>query len=472
MTPRTVLSLFVFVPLLAQLFVFVAALATMATRAGPAIQWSAMALAAALGGIVGLRDARRPGLPQAWARRYGPALGLLLAIWLWWVVDMQWSGGDFTRTGLHPLLGIVLLLPWLGLGAGVATVGGKWVLLAVPSLAYAGYLAFLAWGSRKVPTAGRSHAVPVAAVFTLLLAVAAWQFQQREQKLAPRIAGAEVGEELNLHEYRPFSKHNRLVPVEAAAKRFEVADAPRLDGATGAYPLYAALVQAFYTPEAANGMVAVSRTSRAYDRLIAGEVDAIFVAQPSEAHEKLAREKGVKLQLTPVAREAFVFVVSDANPVRGLTAEQVRRIYAGEIRRWEEVGGTGGDIVAYQLPENSGSQTVMKARVMQGQPMRAALEEEVVRGMGGLVRRVAAYRNSPQSLGYSFRFYATQMHRQGGLRLLAIDGAAPGSAGYPYMVDVYMVTSDQSRPGTERLRDWLLGPQGQKLVEDSGLVRR
>jgi len=34
------------------------------------------------------------------------------------------------------------------------------------------------------------------------------------------------------------------------------------------------------------------------------------------------------------------------------------------------------------------------------------------------------------------------------------------------------VTTQRSRAGTQRLREWLLGPEGQELVEEVGYVGR
>lgn len=403
-------------------------------------------------------------------------LAFLLGSWTLWVADMYLSGGDFTRPGLSPALLLPLFGPWVGL-AFAAAFGGKWLLLLAPSLAYLGYAAALWWGSRDRPTIGPRPWIPAGAALLVLAAVMGWQIHQRQKGMVPALAGEQLSEELDLRQYRPFAAGNRLVPAEQPGGRFGGADAPRLDGATAAYPLYAAMAQAFYLPEAVPRNVLVSRTGAAYDRLIEGKADAIFVAQASEAHQRKAREEGVRLEFTPIAREAFVFLVNSDKPVRSLSSAQVRAIYAGRIRRWDEVGGRSEAIVPFQRPENSGSQTVMLARVMQGETMRRPLHEEVAQAMGGLVRRVADYRNAPQSLGYSFRYYTTHMQDAKSVRLLAIDGIEPTAANvrsgaYPYTVDVFMVTTNRSRPGTARLREWLAGPRGQQLVEEAGYVRR
>lgn len=475
---RASLTLWLLLPLLAQALLVAGGILVAGLRLeGNGATAAAIALAA-MSGMLGYWNGRREDLPPSWLARYAPVFVTTAAVWLTWALEMHVGRGDFTRLAL-PLPAYVALYPWIGLAFFSIVFGAKWLWLAVPTAAFAAYAVAFWLASRRSPATRTAWAAPAGVVLAALAVLIASQWQQRAGALVPgNLAGHRLAEELDLHEYRPFAEQSRLVPVPPqAGPRFELPDAPRLDGATAAYPLYAAMAQAFYTEEAARKAVMASRTSNAYERLIKGDVDAIFVAQASEAHERMAREKGVGLQFTSIAREAFVFLVNDANPVRGLTAAQVRSIYAGRIQQWEEVGGKPGAIVAFQRPANSGSQTVMTGRVMQGEAMRPPLHEEVVQGMGGVVRGVAVYRNAPQSLGYSFRYYVTAMRGAQGLRMLAIDGVEPTrenvrTGTYPYTVDVFMVTTQRSRPQVERLRQWLLGPQGQKLVEDVGYVAR
>lgn len=109
---------------------------------------------------------------------------------------------------------------------------------------------------------------------------------------------------------------------------------PRLDGATAAYPIYAS---AFYAlsvlPEDFHEWeyLANSRTPEAYNKIVKGNADIIFVAQPSGGQKKRAEESGVTLIYTPFAREAFVFIVNVDNPVNSLTEQQVRDIFSGAI---------------------------------------------------------------------------------------------------------------------------------------------
>ena len=57
------------------------------------------------------------------------------------------------------------------------------------------------------------------------------------------------------------------------------------------------------------------------------------------------REAGVGLE--PVAWDALVVITSTENPVENLSMEQIKAIYTGKIRNWQEVGGPNAPIEVY-----------------------------------------------------------------------------------------------------------------------------
>jgi len=289
--------------------------------------------------------------------------------------------------------------------------------------------------------------------------------------------------------YVPFSKHNRLVEIPSPALAIENGH-PRLDGATALLPVYAAAAHAIYKniepvneniiaipfDDILKPPVLVSTTPKAYENLINGHADIIFCAQPSPEQIAAAKAKGVEFQLTPIGSEAFVFFVNEANPVNSLTTAQIRAIYKKEITNWSEVGGRKENILPFQRTANSGSQTAMELQVMRGTPMATPLKEERFVGMGKIIA-AAAYRNAPNAIGYSFRFFVTTMTGTKGIKLLKIDGVAPTvetirDGTYPYAGNFYAITTNKTanNPHVQELIAWFLSPQGQKLIEDTGYV--
>jgi len=296
---------------------------------------------------------------------------------------------------------------------------------------------------------------------------------------------------LLLWDYVPFEAGNKLVSLEEdAALQFDSPWTLSLDGATALYPVYAAFAQAVYPEHKQdsfnyspyNSTVECSGTTRAYERLINGEVGMIFAAEPSQAQLEMAEKAGKEFHLTPIGREAFVFFVNSRNPVTSLTVEQVQGIYSGKITNWKEVGGKNQKIRPFQRDENSGSQTALQS-LMAGLPLLEPEKEDRVAGMGGIIRSVASYRNYKNALGFSFRYYATEMVQNGDIRLLSLNGVEPTKetirdGSYPLASEFYAVTI--SPAGTappyetdetiSAFLDWILSEQGQEIVEKTGYV--
>ena len=290
-----------------------------------------------------------------------------------------------------------------------------------------------------------------------------------------------VPEHFSYMTYAPYAKDTLAVKLdEKPSLVFDGLDLPKMDGATALYPVYAAFAQAVY-PDLSRqqlvdilDLVSCSTTTYAYQNIVDGECDIIFVGGPSKEQEAYAEEKGVELVYTPIGREAFVFFVHPDNPVDSLTLDEIRGIYSGTITKWNELGASGlGKIRAFQRDEGSGSQTALLRFVMQDTPVMPAPKENVVTGMGGIVEQVSPYRNHKNAIGYSFRFYCTALMKDFDVKLLSIGGIPPTlenieNGMYPLASEFYAVTRSDADEDTQKLLEWIQGPQGQKLVEKSG----
>lgn len=286
-----------------------------------------------------------------------------------------------------------------------------------------------------------------------------------------------VDAEVDIAKYEPFSQFGNVTTLNEKATLQLTDDLPRLDGATALYPLYAAIVEATY-PEKSypsyNSEVLVSTTPYAYENLFSGKVDMIFAAAPSESQKKIAEQKGLELTMTPIGREAFVFFVNQKNPVDNLTVDQITDIYTGKVSSWEQLGGKNDPIRAFQRPEDSGSQSALQS-LMKGMPLMEPPSKDIVTGMGGIINEVSQYRNYKNAIGFTFRFYSTEMVGNDQIKLLEINGVAPTKENiradtYPITSELYIVTAGTDNPNVEPLIEWILSDQGQALVEKVGYV--
>lgn len=287
------------------------------------------------------------------------------------------------------------------------------------------------------------------------------------------------GSDPPLTPYAPYTGEKTARLDAPASLRLE-GDLPVLDGSLALYPLYAAFAEAVYPEETCKKEDAVmfTDTVEAFKRLVAGERDMILTAYPAESQLKQAEDAGVELEITPIGKEAFVFLVGDENPLDGLSIQQIYNIYSGKTARWETLGWKeGGEIVALQRPEGSGSQSGIQSIMKKmGLPLASPrpLPDDSLVGTNSLMDQISAkWKGVMPVLGYSYRFFATTMRPNAHAKLLKIEGVAPTdenvrTGAYPFTVNFYAVTRKEPSENTARLLEWILSEEGQTLVGRTG----
>lgn len=270
-------------------------------------------------------------------------------------------------------------------------------------------------------------------------------------------------------------------PDKTASLAFTTETLPKIDGATALAPYYELMASKLLSVdiEEARQWVLCNKTDGAYENLINGRVDMIFCSMPSEEQQEMADNAGVKFEMTPFLNGGFVFFVNKDNPVESLTVQQLHDIYAGKITNWSEVGGDDVDIIAYQRPNNSGSQTGMYHYIIPEDEIMEAPTEMKIADMGGIIDAVASYENSEGAIGYSYYYYVTSMHYTDQIKLVHIDGIEPSDetiadGTYPLINPSYAIINADT-PADSPVRDilkWLVSAEGQETAREAGYVPR
>ena len=332
----------------------------------------------------------------------------------------------------------------------------------------------LAWNIRKRMLARVGVAIIIAAILgSVGKEIHAWFTHDRYEVMK--------GEVDRWWEYQPFRSGNKLVVLENSATETLEGDLPSITGAYALYPVYAAAVQAIY-PRPNNVLnyfmhekLNTGGSNVIFEELLAGKVDILFALAPSAEQLADADAAGLTYTMTPLGRDAFVFYVNAKNPISNLTVNDIRGIYSGRITNWKEVGAPKrAKIIPFQRNKNSGSQTTLE-RIMGDTPIMPPLEEDNLGGMGDIIRDTADYRNFDEALGFSFRYYATEMVRNDKIKLLSINGIAPTSenianGSYPFIATAYVITVKERTGNVQKFIDFMLSLQGREIIERTGYV--
>ena len=224
------------------------------------------------------------------------------------------------------------------------------------------------------------------------------------------------------------------------------------------------------TPEFLNNFK-FSQTHDAFINVIEGNRDLMFATRrPSPDELKLAKEKNVELECTPFAQDAFVFIVNRHNPVRNLTMQQVRDIFAGKVTKWKNVGGVAGTIYPLIRDRNSGSEELMRELVMQKVPVRKNFKHQLVGSMNGLFDILE---QDTEGIGYTILYYDRFMVCNPHTRTLQIDGVEPtpqtvADGSYPLLYECVAVTRKGGPERAKTIVDWLISEEGQAVIRETG----
>ena len=221
-----------------------------------------------------------------------------------------------------------------------------------------------------------------------------------------------------------------------------------------------------------------SGTHGAYMNLIEGHTDVIIASRDVSRNEKAAAaEAGVDLVTAPLAIDALVFIVNPKNPVKNLTADQVRKIYTGEITNWKEVGGVDHAITPYIRDADSGSQEKMETLVMDGLTMiNGTWMPEIIGSQ--MASPYLQLENDEYGIGYTPFFYCTAMVRDlMKVNMLSIDGVAPSKESlranqYPFVSSIYAAVRKTEDPNSMayKLYRFLFTKKGADMIDESGYI--
>jgi phosphate transport system substrate-binding protein len=180
-----------------------------------------------------------------------------------------------------------------------------------------------------------------------------------------------------------------------------------------------------------------------------------------------AAESGLMPVAHVVALDGLAVIVHPSNPVRGLTLEQVKRIYQGEITNWNQVGGPNRPITIVSRDTNSGTYETFEGLVMNKEEITQSAE--YVGSNGAVRQRVQSTQNAIGYVGLGF------VDRT--VKPIPIDGVEASnetivSGAYPIARPLFMFTNGYPKLGSHlhRFITLYLSERGQEIVASIGFV--
>ena len=200
-----------------------------------------------------------------------------------------------------------------------------------------------------------------------------------------------------------------------------------------------------------------------------GSSAGIFAAQQGAADLGASSRELVKaekaLHEIPIAWDGIAVIVHPSNPLTNLNLEQLRQIFQGKITNWREVGVPPHTIDLISREEGSGTREAFETLVMGKIEVSSGA---LVQDSNGAVREIVA--GDPHSLGYISAGLVDDR-----VKAVAVDGILPTRENIKtqkYKLVRRFLLVGRVAPAGQCLAfvDFILSPQGQRLLEAEGLV--
>lgn len=193
-----------------------------------------------------------------------------------------------------------------------------------------------------------------------------------------------------------------------------------------------------------------------------------------------AKQKGVTPVVYEVALDGIAVIVHPDNKIENLTVKQVSDIFSGKITNWKQLGGPDMMITLYGRENSSGTYEFFKEHVLgkdeSGKQNDYATSTQVLQGTAALGEAVA---RDVKGIGYGgVGYFALRndvkiLHIKKDDTSVAISPAENGKVNYnviwsgDYSISryLYCFTNSQATGELKNYIDFILSPEGQKLVE-------
>lgn len=192
-----------------------------------------------------------------------------------------------------------------------------------------------------------------------------------------------------------------------------------------------------------------------------GDIDLSFISRTLKPAEVGTVES------VPIGATGTGIAVNADNPVKGVSKDQLAKIFSGAVSDWSAVGGTPGPIHVLMREAGAATRTALEAYCFGGKSPTYAKNTIEVVSYDEVLKSMRSFSGSIGIMSMSALAFA-----EPSIHMLAIDGVAATDQAltdgtYPMRRPLYFIYSHDPakvKPAIRAFMDWVQGPQGQAIL--------
>lgn len=209
-----------------------------------------------------------------------------------------------------------------------------------------------------------------------------------------------------------------------------------------------------------------------FSALMSGTTDIAQASRSMKMDEKLKMKgAGKEFREVVVAYDALAVIVHPSNKINQLTREQLEGIFTGKITNWKDVGGANQKIIVYSRETSSGTYEFFREHVLNKRNF--ASSALLMPATGAIVQSVSQTSGAIGYVGLAYiekNVKPAKISYDKGKTFIAPSMTNAKNRSYPVTRPLYYYYLTKSEKQFKPFIDYILSPEGQKIVLNVGYV--
>ncbi|MCO5230853.1 MAG: PstS family phosphate ABC transporter substrate-binding protein [Chitinophagales bacterium] len=206
--------------------------------------------------------------------------------------------------------------------------------------------------------------------------------------------------------------------------------------------------------------------------LMSGTTDIAQASRKIKFDEKLKiQDAGNSVKEIIIALDALSVVVHPSNKVTKLTREQLEGIFTGKITNWKEVGGEDLKIVPYSRETSSGTYEFFKESVLKNKNYKSGIMS--LPATGAIIQSVSQTKGAIGYVGFAYlntKVKSINISYDKGKTYVIPNVTNVKNKTYPIVRPLYYYYLTKNASKVKSFVDYVLSPDGQKIVTEVGYI--
>jgi phosphate transport system substrate-binding protein len=166
-----------------------------------------------------------------------------------------------------------------------------------------------------------------------------------------------------------------------------------------------------------------------------------------------------------IAKDGLAVIVHASNPVKNLTLNQIRDIYAATTSDWSQLGGQNAKIHVISREDGSGTRSAFESLVMGKTPITP---RSIIQDSNGAVRQLVA--DDPYAIGFISMGLVNDKVSALQLGGVAATRENVDNGSYRLSRPFLFVAKSQPTGQAKLFIDFVMSAEGQRLLANEGLI--